>query len=488
VARVLIPYYGNDPQYLAIVWELCGLVEADGQTPLLLDLTELLGGVGDSMNGRALRALRIPSPDSAFRGLMRERGVAMISPRDVDGRDAVVPPSETALEGFRETTFSALVSYARDPLPDTSKGVWRRLERKLMTGAQSTYRTVSALLAADADIETVYVLNGRFPQQRAVLEAALAAGRDIRHFEKGDRPDTYWLADHSALDRMATQANVDAVLAHLSPEESLEVGRTWRDRRAKGGAANIYTRFFSAEEPSADTATTGRSIVFFTSSQDEFAALGPEWHIQSWSDQWEAFESILDRLSGAGTRFYLRVHPNFATKSHASFLRERERIEALARNHQDLEIIWHDEKVNSYALIDAADVVVVWDSTVGLEASARDKEVWETAASYYDLYADVHQLFGPDDAPPGDRAAIDVDRALRFMAYLELREPPLSPAALAVRDSLTPEPGRRLRIVEFVTSGGAPTAGIAARSVIDAFRHRRASINVTATRQFLRAR
>ncbi len=481
----LIVHYGNEPAYLGIVWELARLSAAEGHDPVLLDITDVLGGVGDSLNRRVLGLFQVPSADVVFRRIVEDSPFERLDAAGFAQRGAAFRPSEAALEGIRETTHSALVSYSRDPEPDTSRGVWRRLERDLLRGAERTYRAVSQLLAERPEIESVHVLNGRFPHQRAALEAALAAGRHVVHYEKGDRPDTYWRSSHSTLDREATQGSVDDVLAHLSPDEALDLGRTWMERRVSGGT-NIYARFFGSGDDD-DAGGTGQRVVgLFTSSQDEFAALGPEWHIQAWTDQWDAFEAVLDHLASPDTRFYLRVHPNFATKSHASFRRERARLEQLRSRHPDVQIIWHDEKVNSYSLVNSTDAVVVWDSTIGLEASARGKPVWELAASYFDLYADVRQWFGDEDAPAASEVEypVDADRALRFMAYLELREPDLSPEALAVRDAVAPRPGAGVRVASVLSSGGAPRARIAVRSIIDSFRHRRAAVNLKAARQY----
>ncbi|HMM82451.1 MAG TPA: hypothetical protein PJ998_04670 [Terrimesophilobacter sp.] len=469
------------------MWQLAKLSSDGGERPVLLDITELLGGIGDAYNRRTLKAFGVSAPNGAFSAILQNSGFEVLGM----GRFANAPQPEMsadAREGIRETTRSALISYARDPLPDTSKLMWRNLEKALISGAERTFASVSAVLLARPDITSVYVLNGRFPHQRAVLEAAKSLDRRIVHYEKGEKPDTYWLSDHSTLDRVATQSSVDSVLAHLTEEESIELGKTWMNRRSKGGnSANIYSRFFH-DESKADYGQTAQKVVgLFTSSQDEFAALGPEWHVQEWGDQWEAFDAVLSHLSQFDFSFYLRVHPNFATKSHASFFREKAHIEKLQGRHPALKVIWHDEQVNSYTLLNQTDVVVVWDSTIGLEASGRGLPVWELAASYFDLYADVREWFGPAIKPSREEIefAVDTDRAHRFMAYLELREPQLSKEAVDVRATLFPKVGVGLRIANVVSTGGAPTIMIGLASILDAMRHRRFAINRIAVRKAL---
>ena len=482
----LIVAYGNDPLYLAIVWQLVELEKASGNTPTVLDVSPVVGIVGDAINRRALRLFGIPSPDVAFHACLLDAGVKLFSAPDFVAQGRSTPLSKEALEGIRETTRSALIWFSRDPEPRVTRAPWKKLQSRLLKAGMETFYAVSGVLASDPGIDTVIVLNGRFPHQRGALEAAYEYDRAVKHYEKGDKADTYWFESYSTLDRVRTQETVDFTLDHLATEEALELGREWMARRSSGGA-NIYARFFDDQSVVDSSMRTRRVVGFFTSSQDEFAALGPEWHVQEWLDQLLAFEVALSRIESEDVEVYLRVHPNFATKSLRSFRRERAAIEALGSRHPELRIIWHDEQVNSYSLVSDTDVVVVWDSTIGLEASAYGKPVWELAASYYDLYADVRQWFGPDQSPSPDALEFKVDttRALRFMAYLDIREPSLSAKTIALRESITPPMSLGLRFTNILSSGGAPTPRIALESIRDSFGHRRADINLAAVRNFI---
>jgi hypothetical protein len=491
VTKSLLIYSGNDPQYLAIVWHLARLGREGGDEVVLLDLSGILRGVGDAYNRPWLRASRRPAPDALFREIETRDGFRVLDAGQIAKTLPDSDPPAAVAEAIAEAVHSALVSYARDPLPPTkhSRGTWTRLQKTLAETSRTTFQVVAQLLERDPEIGTVYVVNGRFPHQRAAIEAARLAGRTIAFYEKGDKPNSFWLEDHSTLDREATQSNVDRVLGGLSRDAAAQVGIDWMNGRARpGNAANIYSRFFSDPEQLSTESTAGRKMVgLFTSSQDEFAALGPEWHVQDWRDQWEAFDHVLSHLDSTEHDFYLRVHPNFTTKSHASFLRERENVLELARKHPSLSVIWHDEQVNSYALVGQTDVVVVWDSTIGLEASGRGVPVWELAASYYDLYADVHQWFGPeqDPAPEDLHYVVDVERAHRFMGYLVLRDTELPQDALDVRDRLTPDAGFMVKVASIAAAGGAPNASIAVSSILDAARHRRFAINRMAARSLV---
>ena len=133
-----------------------------------------------------------------------------------------------------------------------------------------------------------------------------------------------------------------------------------------------------------------KSVGFFSSSQDEFLHLDPDWQRHSWESQVTAFDAVMDRLESLGYEIFLRIHPNLATKAHSYFKFEKAEFKWLERRHPNLKIYWHDEVVNTYELLKDIDLCVVWDSTVGLEAILL---MWggnsEVRWSYLDTRSDL---------------------------------------------------------------------------------------------------
>lgn len=491
MTRSLIVYAGNDPAYLGIVWEISRDILQAGGTPVAMDLTAVSSGMGDEYNRKVLSFFRVRSPENVFAGVLEEAGIDQI---EVAARvnNSSLPRRaipEAAQSNIDLAVTSALISYARDPQPNEGARTWSRLKRLMETAARQTFFLVTETLELQPEIDTIYVANGRFPHQQAVIEAARLARKELRFYEKGEDAAHFWSEDHSALDRTKTQSNVDTTLANLSDAAAVALGQEWMTARSvPGSPMNIYARFFEESDPDevVDNGESRTVIGLFTSSQDEFAALGPEWHLDEWLDQWRAFDHVLSHLESPGVDFYLRVHPNFATKSHASFVREKEHIAELQSRHPALSIIWHDEKVNSYELLGQTDAVVVWDSTIGLEASGRGIPAWELAASYYDLYADVRQWFGPGSSPTVAELlyVVDVRRTHRFMAYLAARYHSLSTDGLAMQERLRVPASLGSRLAAVAGTGGAPTIAVGIASILDSFRHRRMAINFTALRRW----
>ena len=223
-----------------------------------------------------------------------------------------------------------------------------------------------------------------------------------------------------------------------------------------------------------------KTIGFFTSSQDEFEFAGPEWERHEWTDQYEAFHAMLNRFEKLGYACYLRVHPNLATKAQDLFVRERAGVRWLAERHPHLTVIWHDEPANTYSLLDVSDAVVVWGSTVGLEASARGLPVWTMATSRYGLTADVREVLSQDQLDHTGVELWDVDAhaAMRYVAYLVLRDEPMNPNFR----SWVPWDGTKrpfgVRLAAALAAGGIPTPIEAVRSQFDVYRHRRLRSNL----------
>jgi hypothetical protein len=271
---------------------------------------------------------------------------------------------------------------------------------------------------------------------------------------------------------------VESVLKGLTAQEIDRIADEWLERRAPSSESrNEFAALWHDELPESLRRTDDSHALvagLFTSSQDEFQFLGPEWQLHDWDDQFTAFDLILDRLEARGYSCYLRVHPNLATKRHDYFVRERDGIRRLAAKHPQLTVVWHDDFANTYALLGQSDIVVVWDSTVGLEASARGIPTWTTATTRYGLVANVRELLSAESLDREDFVpwTVDTHAAKAFIAYLVLRDQQMAVPA----DSWYPwdraSAPLGTAIAAALVSGSIPYKREAVRSIIDVYRHR----------------
>ena len=378
---------------------------------------------------------------------------------------------------------SALITFFRTDRPKTSRKSVRRMGENFTHEARGVYRGLRSLFARHDDLGLAYIPNGRFPHQRMAHLAARDSGVEVLHFEKGETPHRSYLQPHAPQSREATQLAVEPVLRGMTPDDVERTAQEWLSRRGPtSDSNNQFSALWGADlpKPFAVLSAGQRVAGFFTSSQDEFAFAGPEWELHDWTDQYEAFHLIMQRMEKAGYRCYLRVHPNLATKAQDLYSRERAGVKWLAKRHPNLIVIWHDDIVNTYSLLDVTHSVVVWGSTVGLEASARGIPVWTTATTRYGLTADVREVLSQEQLDEQGLEPWDVDAhaARRYIAYLVARDEPMDPSYKSWLPWDRDNQPVAARIAAVLASGGIPNPLEAFKSQVDVYRHRRLKSNL----------
>ncbi len=484
MASALVMVTVHDPAWLRILEHHVRREVAKGRTPIVIDTVAVGGSAVESYDHRVLTLARLETPGHDIRARVEALGGVYHPLSDFLGEDSTAPLSPQLEESNAIAAQSAVITFFRTDRPNPRKRTVRRTRDALLNEGRATYRGIAAALVALAPVDVVYIPNGRFPGQRLAAIAAREAGVSAIHFEKGETPNGTYLQPHAPQDRLATQGAVEPILSNLSTDEIDAIADEWLARRAPAKySSNEFSSLWSADiSPDLAALGSGGSKVagFFTSSQDEFQFLGPEWQLHDWEDQFEAFDRMLTEFEKQDYVCYLRVHPNLATKAHECFVRERDGVRMLAARHPALKVIWHDDTANTYGLMGLSDAIVVWDSTVGLEASARGIPVWTMATSRYGITADITELLSASDLEKRGVTAWTVDphRAKRFIAYLVLRDEQMEVDPDAWLPWSSARPPFATRIAAALVSGGAPTAAEALASVLDVYRHRSARSNL----------
>lgn len=121
------------------------------------------------------------------------------------------------------------------------------------------------------------------------------------------------------------------------------------------------------------------NIVIFNSSEDEFCAVGKEWDaLKLFENQIAGISAICEHYKDDKTKhFTLRIHPNL-NNLHYKYHTDLYRL-----NYPNLTVIPAWERISSYSLLDAADKIIVFGSTMGIEAAYWGKPVICLAAAFY---------------------------------------------------------------------------------------------------------
>jgi hypothetical protein len=475
---------GYDPGYLRISEHQVVSEMARGRRPLVIDVTPIGVAPVDSFDRAVLKAFGHDYPGKNLKDRLEYLGAEVRSITEFIDNQSESELSDLAEAELSIAVQSALITYFRTDKPNRTKRIVSRTAQGLEREGRVVYRALTRALREYPDADTLYVPNGRFPNQKMAAIAGQDSSVSLLHFEKGETPNGTYIQHYAPQNRLASQGAVDSVLTGLSQEVIDEIAAEWLSRRAPSKESrNEFAALWQDDAPSKLTAwgAEGRSIVgFFTSSQDEFQFLGPEWQLHDWEDQFIAFDRVLTEFERRGFAAYLRVHPNLATKAHDCFVRERDGIRWLASKHPQLLVIWHDDFANTYSLLDSTDAVVVWDSTVGLEASARGIPVWTTATSRYGLIADVRELlsFGDVEHDGVETWEVNSHAAKRFIAYLVRRDQQMSEKYESWISWDMGHPPLGVKIAAALVSGGTPHRSQALKSILDVYRHRSMKSNL----------
>jgi hypothetical protein len=297
--------------------------------------------------------------------------------------------------------------------------------KKIVKEFDNTAASFDEFLRSCTSVVEVHLPNGRFPHQEAISEVADRFNLEKIYYERWFKPEQFYHSEIRTHNRMYfiekfleerfSQVSSGAVDSTKWIEDRV-IGRSsiedfsWTWKREK----NI-----KLDELEETTERTRLRIVIFTSSEDEFAMLGDEWNSDYWVDQWTAITEVSEHLLNSGHEVTLRIHPNLANKNRRAFKRTQVHIDELISDRPTIKVISHDAQVNSYSLGLESDVVVVWNSTLGLEMECLGKPVYYLAPA---IYSGATQAKPWKDQVPSPEIVFEVSSepnlALQYLQFL----------------------------------------------------------------------
>jgi hypothetical protein len=275
-------------------------------------------------------------------------------------------------------TASSLVSVIRDSNPDLVK--YETLWKNIFLSSYNTYKNVSSAIV-EHQLDRVYTFNGRFAPERAVLRACQATGTDCYIHERGNNKNHYMVYENSLPhNRKAFRERMEAAWNNpaVTQEEKLKISHSFFEDRIKG-KEQFWVSFVNDQTSGLlpekwDENKT--NIAIFTSSEDELSSISDEWKNTVYDSQIAGIKKILEDAPPE-FNFYLRIHPNLIGVNNI------ETKQLVELNYPNLVIIPPSSKVNTYSLIKQANKVVVFSSTVGVEATYLGTPCILAGISYY---------------------------------------------------------------------------------------------------------
>jgi len=321
--------------------------------------------------------------------LRREMGLKLLSasvnnrPFDAPFVQLSEPPSELRVRfdnveqliAYRIDEFdigyaalSSLVSVVRDPEPDLTRH--GPLLQRFLESAWQTYRFTRSLLKSqnnDRPFDRVYTFNGRFAAMRAVLRACEAEGVDCFLHERGCDKDHYELfKNHLPHDISEINKSIGRLWNAADPVTRQTTGEAWFLDRINR-VETSWKSFVTGQDQGALPAGFDhdrRNVALFCSSDDEFVAIGDCWRNELYPNQVTAVEQISASLQQSDSQIHLwvRVHPNLIG------VENQRKRDMLNLSFPNVTIIAPEDKVDTYALMKAADITASFGSSVGIEA------------------------------------------------------------------------------------------------------------------------
>lgn len=259
----------------------------------------------------------------------------------------------------------------------------------------SAYRWMSLELK-EKNFTDVLVFNGRFAVPQALGLAAKQAGANVWFHERGG-------ADNSGYSLLPCSP-------HSPKGVAQEIIRRWRVEASHESSSHraIAESFFSAQNRGLDpegalwvrdpvdfdslatVAKPGsRKVVFFASTEGELEFIGAQGPFSIFASQREALEEISSLAEKLDFTLIVRAHPNLANQNKSeiswwhAFKKEAESSGVI--------VITADQNIDSFQLLEMADCVVTWASSMALHAVFQGKPsvtLLETPAVHVSL--DLH--------------------------------------------------------------------------------------------------
>lgn len=317
--------------------------------------------------GRRLEGLKLLSKDVTV--------LPVYNLSDVDRKEVErLPDGFTSIEQLKQwridtfeigyAVLSSLISIIKEPEPDVIK--YREVIRRLVLSSHAVYRSIQNYLAVKR-FDRAYVYNGRYSVMRAAFRGCRSWDVDCWLHERGSTHFHYDLIKNSLshdLEKSAIRMREHWNVAVNADERVTMASQFYIDKQ-NGISPRWIVHSKDQEKGLLPDNWDERklNIVIFSSSEDEFSAIGDMWKNPIYVNQLDGLRKIIGSVSNdKRLHLYLRVHPNLRNSN------SKDTRDILGLKAENLTVISPESRVSSYALLYKASKVVTFGSTLGIEA------------------------------------------------------------------------------------------------------------------------
>lgn len=277
--------------------------------------------------------------------------------------------------------IGSVISFLREPKPDLRQ--YQTLFTAYLQAAVMvllSIRNQLSVIGPDAFV----LFNGRFTELRVALYAAKSLQIPTVVHERAGVLNHYSLLNNTSPHDIAVMKKaIDATYLEslLSEDEKKKIAFEWYTERRSNKAQSWYS--FTAKQREGllpDFAQNQLNLVVFNSSEDEIESFD-DWRNPYYTEQNEGIERIVSEL-GEDSRFklFLRIHPNLMNINNS----QTKGIARLEKSFPSLTVIPADSPMSTYGILDTCDIVLVFGSTIGIEAAYSGKPSFLMGRSFYE--------------------------------------------------------------------------------------------------------
>jgi len=271
-----------------------------------------------------------------------------------------------------EAAFSELVSHIRETHPNFNK---KNIvfAMKLLENAMIVHFSILNNLIEEKPDKFI-LFNGRISPYRPALRVGVSLGIDTKVFEVVGNFGQYILTDmtypHDIVN-IGKQYLMTYERSTHTEDEKNEIALKWFTNRVEGDSTEQY--LFTQKQKKGYGLYDMKNVStlkvgIFISSEDEILAIA-ECKSPFYEDQNNAIAKIADDLKNEDISLIVRGHPNLIGLNNA----QTKGLLEVCSSRSNITYIPPESKVSTYELIDACDVVLVFGSTVGIEAVHKGK-------------------------------------------------------------------------------------------------------------------
>ncbi len=241
----------------------------------------------------------------------------------------------------------------------------------------------------DGSCDALVLVNGRQPHQAACIEYANRFGLPWYSLEHGLKPgegfhfEPFLPQDFNSIQRKYLQ---NSSITKKVPKSSEETLHSWFHNQRYFGPS-FGPRTSNSKESPRLSSKSSMLFTIFTSSLSEYDLIiqGQE---KTWS-QFQALEEVVRQIRQEfqSPEIIVRIHPNQRNYSWHDLIGLNRVL-----NNLNVQVVSPWDPLSSYTLIENSDYVVVWNSTIGLEAVYWGKRTICLSSSYYNLIVNMPLL------------------------------------------------------------------------------------------------